>query len=143
MRNVTFIIPLYRNRLFNKVVQINSNNLATKNTFFCKILNYSIYFTKKKQITCCRWQLPGGLRHQMSSPASTLGSWFQIRHEDLCISELFLCLFYPDKVSALRRADPPSKEYKQIPVRLIVFRLNRPEDLICQIKNKKTFSLMP
>jgi hypothetical protein len=58
-----------------------------------------------------RWQCPRGLRHQLSSPAWTLGSWVRIPLEawmSVCAFILFVlsCV----QVTALRRADPPSKE---------------------------------
>jgi hypothetical protein len=57
-----------------------------------------------------RSQWPRGLKHELSSPAQTLGSWFRIPHKawmSVCISTVFVmsCV----EVAALRRADPPSK----------------------------------
>jgi hypothetical protein len=55
----------------------------------------------------CPSQWPRGLRHEISSPARTLGSWIRIPLEacmSVCVC-VVLCV-----VAALRRADPPSEE---------------------------------
>jgi hypothetical protein len=52
-----------------------------------------------------RSQWPRGLRHELSSPAQTLGSWVRIPLEvwmSVCVYSVY--------VEALRRADPPSRE---------------------------------
>jgi hypothetical protein len=59
----------------------------------------------------CRSQRPRCLRHELSSPAQTLGSWVRIPIEALmsvCVYSVFMLLFV--QVAALRQADPPSKE---------------------------------
>jgi hypothetical protein len=59
----------------------------------------------------CRSQWPRGLRHELSSPVQTLGSWVRIPLEtwmSLCVYSVFVlsCV----QVAALRRADRPCKE---------------------------------
>jgi hypothetical protein len=59
----------------------------------------------------CRSQCPRGLRHELSSPAQTLGSWVRIPLEawmSVCIYSVFVmsCV----QVVALLLSDPPSKE---------------------------------
>jgi hypothetical protein len=58
-----------------------------------------------------RSQWPRGLRHELSSPAQTLGSWVWILLEawmSVCVYSVFVlsCV----QTAALRRAHPPSKE---------------------------------
>jgi hypothetical protein len=58
-----------------------------------------------------RSQWPPPPRHELSSPARTLGSWVQIPLEawmSVCVYSMFVlsCV----QIAALRRADPPSKE---------------------------------
>jgi hypothetical protein len=58
-----------------------------------------------------RSQWPHSIRHELSSPAQTLGSWFRIPLEawmSVCVYSVFVlsCV----QVAALRWADPPSKE---------------------------------
>jgi hypothetical protein len=53
-----------------------------------------------------RSQWPRGLRHELSSPARTLGSWVRISLKAWLFVSVFLFIY----VQALRRADPPSKE---------------------------------
>jgi hypothetical protein len=58
-----------------------------------------------------RHGLPRGLRHELSSPAQTLGSWVRIPLKawmSVCVYSVFMlsCV----QVAALRRAYPPSKE---------------------------------
>jgi hypothetical protein len=64
-------------------------------------------------------QWPRGLRHELSTPAKTLGSWVRIPLEAwlfVCIYSVFVlsCV----QVAALRRADPPSKESYWLCIRL-------------------------
>jgi hypothetical protein len=58
-----------------------------------------------------RSQWPHGLRHEMSSPAQTLGSWVRIPLEacmSVCVYSVFI--LFCMSVAALLWADPPSKE---------------------------------
>jgi hypothetical protein len=59
----------------------------------------------------CRSQWPHRLRHELSLPSQSPGSWVRIPLEvwmSVCVYSVFLlsCM----QVAALRRADPPSKE---------------------------------
>jgi hypothetical protein len=59
----------------------------------------------------CRLQWPRVLRHELSSPAQTLGSWVRIPLEawmSVCVYSVFVlsCV----QVAALRRAELPSQE---------------------------------
>jgi hypothetical protein len=59
----------------------------------------------------CLLQWRRGIRHELSSPARTIGSWFRIPLAvwmSLCVYSVFVlfCLY----VATLRRADPSSKE---------------------------------
>jgi hypothetical protein len=59
----------------------------------------------------CGSQWPRCLRHELSSPARTLGSWVRIPLEawmSVCVYSVFVLSFV--QVAALRRADPPSKK---------------------------------
>jgi hypothetical protein len=58
----------------------------------------------------CRSQWPRGLRNELSSPAQTLLSWFRIPFKawmSVSVYSTFVLSFV--QVTALRRADPPSK----------------------------------
>jgi hypothetical protein len=69
-----------------------------------------------------RQQRQHDLRQDMSSPAQTLGSWARIPLEAWMPSfVLYLC--YPVRVTALRRADPPSKESYKLSTRFIISEL--------------------
>jgi hypothetical protein len=62
-----------------------------------------------------RSQWPRGLRHEPSSPARTLESWIRIQMQIwtfVCVYSVFVlfCVY----VAALRRDDPPSKEYYRV-----------------------------
>jgi hypothetical protein len=62
-------------------------------------------------LTSWTWDQPRGLRHEMSSSAQTLRSRVRIPLEAwmyVCVYSVFL--LPPVLVTALRRADPPSKE---------------------------------
>jgi hypothetical protein len=64
-------------------------------------------------------QWPRSLKHELSSPAQTLGSWLRIALEALmsaCVYSLFVLFCVP--VAALRRADPTSKESYRLCKRL-------------------------
>jgi hypothetical protein len=61
-----------------------------------------------------RSQRPRGLRHEVSSPAQTLGSWVQIPLKAWMFA-FILRLCCPMLVVALRRADPLSKESYRLP----------------------------
>jgi hypothetical protein len=50
------------------------------------------------------------LRHGMSSPAQTLGSWVRCRLRHGCFSAFILCLCCPVWVASLRKADSPFKD---------------------------------
>jgi hypothetical protein len=68
---------------------------------------------KYRPIRRSKW--PRGLRHELSSPAQTLGSWVRIPLRAwiyMCVYPVFVlsCV----QVAALRRADPPSKESYQL-----------------------------
>jgi hypothetical protein len=59
----------------------------------------------------CRSQWPRCLRHELSSPAQTLGSWFPIPLEiwmSMCVYSVFV--LFCVQVAALWRADLPSKD---------------------------------
>jgi hypothetical protein len=63
----------------------------------------------------CESQWPRGLRHELSSPAQTLGSWVRIPLKawmPVRIYSVFVlsCM----QVEALRRDDPPSKEFYRL-----------------------------
>jgi hypothetical protein len=69
------------------------------------VINVAIPSLRRSQ-----W-LRSGLRHELSSPAQTLGSWVRIPLEarmSVCVYSVFMlsCV----QVAALRPADPPSKE---------------------------------
>jgi hypothetical protein len=67
--------------------------------------------TVESDLRTCRSQWPRGLRHELSSPAQTLGSWVRIPLEAWmsgCVYSVFV--LFCVQVAALRRADPPSKE---------------------------------
>jgi hypothetical protein len=55
-------------------------------------------------------QWPRGLRHELSSPAQTLGSWVRIPLETWMSLCIYSVCAVPCAGSGLRRADPPSKE---------------------------------
>jgi hypothetical protein len=62
-----------------------------------------------------RSQWANGLRHEMSSPAQKLGSWVQIPLEtwmSVCVYSVFVLSCVQE--AALRRTDPPSKEYYRL-----------------------------
>jgi hypothetical protein len=75
--------------------------------------------------TIGRSQWPRGIRHELSSPARTLGSWIRIPLKAR-MSAFILCFCFPLLVGALRRAVSPSKESYR---RCIVLR---------KLKKKKT-----
>jgi hypothetical protein len=58
----------------------------------------------------CRSQWPRGLRHELFSPALTLGSSFESHSRHGCLSTFIRCLCCPVYVAALRRADHSSQE---------------------------------
>jgi hypothetical protein len=69
-----------------------------------------------KHFTClgndnCRAQWRRGLRHELSSPAQTLGSWVRIPLEAwiyVCIYSVFVLPYVQEE--GLHWADPPFKE---------------------------------
>jgi hypothetical protein len=84
-----------------------------------KVVCFLVYFNSQLFETvyaCCiehqsRQQRPRGLRHELPSPAQTLGSWVRIPLEawmSVCVYSVFIlpCV----QVAALRLTDPPSKE---------------------------------
>jgi hypothetical protein len=90
-----------------------------------------------------RSQWSRGLRHEMSSPAWTLGSWVRIPLEAwmfVCVYSVFLlsCV-----VAALRRADHWSKESYQLSIsvrlRNLIERRPRP-DMGCSAIGRRTSS---
>jgi hypothetical protein len=56
-----------------------------------------------------RSQWPRGLRHELSSPARTLGSWIRIPLEWMSVCSYSVFVLPCVHVAALRLADPPSK----------------------------------
>jgi hypothetical protein len=83
--------------------------LKSKSNLFrlpCCLCLFVVYIT-----TLCRSQRPRGLRHELSSPAQTLGSWVRIPLEawmSVCVYSAFVlsCV----QVAALRRDNSLSKE---------------------------------
>jgi hypothetical protein len=65
-----------------------------------------------------RAQWPRGLRHELSSPAQTLGSWVRIPLE-AWMPVCFYCVFVVScmQVAALHQADPPSEESYRLCIR--------------------------
>jgi hypothetical protein len=62
-------------------------------------------------VTMGRSQWPRGIRHELSSPVQTLGSWVQIPLEawmPVCVYSVFVLSSV--QISTLRRADPSSEE---------------------------------
>jgi hypothetical protein len=92
--------------MYKNISVINS----TKWELSSKLLsdNYSI---KKNTLS---------LRHEISSPAQTLGSWIPVHSRHWCLSAFLrnyvvLCRYRP-----FDRADHPSKESYQLSIRFIV-----------------------
>jgi hypothetical protein len=86
------------------------NNLVSRHVYLTKYkekLPYDISIAGSH----CRSQRPLGLRHELSSPARTLGSWVRIALEAL-LSVCFYSVFVLScvQVAALRRADFLFKE---------------------------------
>jgi hypothetical protein len=83
------------------------------------VFHAELYYFWIVVICICRSQWPRGLRHELSSPAQTLGSWVRIPLEarmSLCVYSVFVlsCV----QVAALQPADPPSKEFYRLCKRL-------------------------
>jgi hypothetical protein len=101
----------------------------------CKIFHKLSKYKMCLPINRCQSQSPRGLRHEMSPPAETLGSWVRIPLEEWMSVRVSSVLVCPVKVTTLRRADHPSKEsYRLCKIhssRLILMG-NRPEGLIRQ-----------
>jgi hypothetical protein len=77
--------------------------------------NHSIlrHFTVVIQPNLSQW--PRGLRHELSSPSRTLGSWVGIPPKawvSMCVYSVFVLLYM--YVASLRLADPPSKEFYRL-----------------------------
>jgi hypothetical protein len=66
----------------------------------------------------CRSQWPRRLRHELSSPAQTLGSWVRILLDHGCLYAFILSVLSCLLIAALRRADPPSKDSYRLCKRL-------------------------
>jgi hypothetical protein len=76
-------------------------------------------FNGRRRLTG-RSQRPSGLRHELFSPAQTLGSWVRIQLQawmSVCVYSVFVlsCM----QVAVLRRADPPPKEFYQLCIAII------------------------
>jgi hypothetical protein len=66
-----------------------------------------------------RSQWPHGLRHELSSPAWTLGSWVQNPLEAwMCVCIYSVFVLFCVQISAVQRTDPPSKESYRLCIRL-------------------------
>jgi hypothetical protein len=61
---------------------------------------------------------PRGLKHELSSPTQTLGSWFESHSRHGCLCSFILFMLFCVQIEALRRADPPSKESYRLCIRL-------------------------
>jgi hypothetical protein len=100
-------------------------------------LNIHILFNKTRR----RSQWPRGLRHEMSSPAQTLGSWVQTPLEAR-VSECFYSVFMLSCIcTGLVTSSSPSKESYRLSTWLIISELilngNRPESLIRRGRRRK------
>jgi hypothetical protein len=75
------------------------------------LIRLLLYLFNDTDSSECRSQWQRGLRHELSPPAQTLGSWVRIPLEawmSVCIYSVFVLSYA--QVAALRWADPPLKE---------------------------------
>jgi hypothetical protein len=95
---------------------ICSENLKTSKENTCCVLLWYLYKIEEfweARIRQCQSQWPRNLKHELSSPARTLGSCVRIPLEEWMSVYVFsVFVLFCVQVAALWRADPPSKEFR-------------------------------